>query len=267
MEEFGGKLYFSAEEDEETNGDLEAETGEIHNHSHSYGFGEGKGGILARKEVDLHTAMEDDDVRVFDNREDGSLPKKSILATNMENTVRRPKLGFGGAPSQSNNGRHQMGMFNMIEFIRLAYFVIDEGDTSMTAFSELKSKWESRIGKEAVTRCFPITAPVLAKPRRQVWRNLLPSSLSVTDSMENRTGMKVDNQSSRSSISGKIVNNVLLERTKKTPEFANVEHDTTADADADITADVGHDTAADIDTDITADLCDDVSYPPDYNYC
>ncbi|KAL2224602.1 UNVERIFIED_CONTAM: hypothetical protein Sindi_3017200 [Sesamum indicum] len=56
MEEFGGKLYFSAEEDEETNGDLEAETGEIHNYSHSHGFGEGKGGILARKEVDLHTS-------------------------------------------------------------------------------------------------------------------------------------------------------------------------------------------------------------------
>ena len=93
----------------------------------------------------------------------------------------------------------------MIEFTRLAHSVIDEGDTkSMAALSELKSKWESRFGKEAVMRCFSITAPVLPKPRRQVWRNLLSSSLSVADSMENRTGTKVDNQSSRSSISGKI---------------------------------------------------------------
>ncbi|KAL2225340.1 UNVERIFIED_CONTAM: hypothetical protein Sindi_3131200 [Sesamum indicum] len=129
----------------------------------------------------------------------------------------------------------------------------------MTAsFSELKSKWESRFGKEAVMRCFSITAPVLPKPRRQVWRNLLPSSLSVADSMENRTGMKVDNQSSRSSISGKIVNNVLPKRIGKTPEFAD-EHDTTSDADADITADLCDDVSNDTSAYATADVMHDIS--------
>ncbi|KAL2240787.1 UNVERIFIED_CONTAM: hypothetical protein Sindi_0719900 [Sesamum indicum] len=102
------------EEDEETQGDSEAETGEIHNYSHSHGFGEDKGGILAEKGVDLHTgfsslglgfraaaeyersleedettlvglAVEDDDVRVSDNGEDGSIPKEETLTTNMEN--------------------------------------------------------------------------------------------------------------------------------------------------------------------------------------
>ncbi|KAL2240788.1 UNVERIFIED_CONTAM: hypothetical protein Sindi_0720000 [Sesamum indicum] len=109
--------------------------------------------------------------------------------------------------------------------------------------------------------------------------------------MENRTGTKVDNQSSRSCISDKvgerilmetmgndggsaagtfptnltifrpmnIVNNVLPEKIEKTPEFADVEYDTTADADADITADMGHDTVADTEADIIVDLCDDVS--------
>ncbi|KAL2240795.1 UNVERIFIED_CONTAM: hypothetical protein Sindi_0720700 [Sesamum indicum] len=260
--EFSIRNPFVRKEDEETQGDLEAETGEIHNYSHSHGFGEDKGGILAEKGVDLHTgssslglgfraaaeyerspeedettlvglAVEDDDVRVSDNGEDGFIPKEATLTTNMENT----------------------------------------------------------FGKEAVTGCFSITAPVFPKPRRQVWRNLLPSSLSLTDSMENRTGTKVDNQSSRSSISDKvgerilmetmgndggsaagtfptnltifrptnIVNNVLPEKIEKTPEFADVEYDTTADADADITADVGHDTVADTEADIIVDLCDDVS--------
>ncbi|KAL2226614.1 UNVERIFIED_CONTAM: hypothetical protein Sindi_2020100, partial [Sesamum indicum] len=171
-------------------------------------------------------------------------------------------------------------MFNMIEFIRLAHSVIDEGDTeSMAALSELKSKWESRFGKEAVMRCFSIMAPVLPKPRRQVSQNLLPSSLSIADSMENRTGTKVDNQSSRSSISDKIdggsaagtfstnltvfrptntVNNVLPERIEKTSEFAD-EHDITSNADADITADLCDDVSNDTSAYATADVMHDIS--------
>ena len=76
--------------------------------------------------------------------------------------MRRPNLGFGGAPSIRNNGGRASSPFNFYEFLRLAHAVLDaEDELSMKSLEELKTKWNLRFGHEAINRCFspPVKNP------------------------------------------------------------------------------------------------------------
>ena len=51
--------------------------------------------------------------------------------------------------------------FNLQEFLRLAYTIIDEGDeVSREALNELKNKWETRFGPETIPKVFPASMAV-----------------------------------------------------------------------------------------------------------
>ncbi|KAL2224649.1 UNVERIFIED_CONTAM: hypothetical protein Sindi_3029000 [Sesamum indicum] len=279
-------------------------------------FWEGNGVILAGNDIDLRTsssslglgfraaeeferaheedettldvsAKDDDGVRVSNVREDLPMEKGMNLDATLEDTVRCPNLGLGDAPSQNNNGGQKRGLFNMVEFIRLAQSVIDAGDNeSMSALEELKSKWESRFGKKAVVRCFPTIAPV---PHR-AWRNLMQPALG-DRTMEKRTELQSVNPSSRSNFSGKfgeqnstktmaIVagsvsgsflttlteirpattgNDVLPARMEMAPESVDMGDDAITDVTTDVTADMGHDTGAGIIADMGHDTGDEVT--------
>ncbi|KAL2235627.1 UNVERIFIED_CONTAM: hypothetical protein Sindi_1294900 [Sesamum indicum] len=134
--------------------------------------------------------MTNDRLGVFDEGEAMPKDKASNLTENDRDLERRPKLGFCGAPLTTNNGGRREVSFNMSEFIKLAHTVIDADDhASLTALEELKTKWETRFGKEAAAKSFPATTtlaePPLVRGFRQALRNAFPPILG-EKSMGNR---------------------------------------------------------------------------------
>ncbi|KAL2225359.1 UNVERIFIED_CONTAM: Retrovirus-related Pol polyprotein from type-2 retrotransposable element R2DM [Sesamum indicum] len=128
--------------------------------------------------------MADDRFERSEDRETMPTKKDSKLAVNDGELVRRPKLGFGGAPLMNNNGGRQPGTFNMGEFIRLARTVIDAGDfESLKALEDLQTKWKTRFGKENDTNRFPapepITEPPLVRGIRKAIRNIHPPATRI----------------------------------------------------------------------------------------
>ncbi|KAL2224533.1 UNVERIFIED_CONTAM: hypothetical protein Sindi_3021000 [Sesamum indicum] len=238
--------------------------------------------------------MTDDRLGVSDEGEAMPMDKASNLTENGGDLVRRPKLGFGGAPMTTNNGGRREGSFNMAEFIKLAHIVIDAEDhDSLTALEELKTKWETRFGKEATAKSFPatttLTEPPLVRGMCQALRNNFPSVLG-EKSIENRAAVRTRILPVRMHITGDISGRTAAEKmnggagsgsvnvpTRSTeirpvihgegafPSHSNEEKSAaaTADVGTDSAADVGADYAAyvgdDSDDDITADLCDDIS--------
>ncbi|KAL2237566.1 UNVERIFIED_CONTAM: hypothetical protein Sindi_0948300 [Sesamum indicum] len=128
--------------------------------------------------------MADDGIERSEDGETMPTEKDSNLAVNDGELMRRPKLGFGGAPLMNNNGGRQPGTFNMGEFIRLARTVMDTGDIeSLKALEDLQTKWKTRFGKENDTNRFPapepITEPPLVRGIRKAIRNIRPPATRI----------------------------------------------------------------------------------------
>ncbi|KAL2252017.1 UNVERIFIED_CONTAM: hypothetical protein Sindi_2324000 [Sesamum indicum] len=238
--------------------------------------------------------MTNDRLGVFDEGEAMPKDKASNLTENDRDLERHPKLGFGGAPLTTNNGGRREVSFNMSEFIKLAHTVIDTDDhASLTALEELKTKWETRFGKEAAAKSFPATTTLVEPPLvrwfRQALRNAFPLNLG-DKSMGNRDTIRTQILPVRTIVTGDNGGRTAAETMNggadsgsvtvptRSTEIRPVIHggaafpshgkevksaDAIADVGADSAADVGVDYAADVgvdcDDDITAELSDDIS--------
>ncbi|KAL2225761.1 UNVERIFIED_CONTAM: hypothetical protein Sindi_3051900 [Sesamum indicum] len=207
--------------------------------------------------------MTNDRLGVFDEGEAMPKDKASNLTENDRDLERRPKLGFGGAPLTTNNGGRREVSFNMSEFIKLAHTVIDADDhASLTALEELKTKWETRFGKEAAAKSFPattmLTEPPLVRGFRQALRNAFPPILG-EKSMGNRDTIRTRILPMNGGAdSGSVIvptRSTEIRPVKSADAIADVGADSAADVGVDYAADVG----ADCDDDITAELSDDIS--------
>ncbi|KAL2231034.1 UNVERIFIED_CONTAM: hypothetical protein Sindi_1697800 [Sesamum indicum] len=124
----------------------------------------------------------------------------------------------------------------MSEFIKLAHTVIDADDhASLTALEELKTKWETRFGKEAAAKSFPATT-TLTEP---------PLAIMVPD-----CGGKDER---RSTEIRPVIHGGAAFPSSHGKEVKS------ADAIADVGVDSAADVGADCDDDITAELSDDIS--------
>ncbi|KAL2237538.1 UNVERIFIED_CONTAM: hypothetical protein Sindi_0945500 [Sesamum indicum] len=228
---------------------------------------------------------------------EGLLGKESTLIATDGDLERDPPLGFSGANPNAGCGGVRIPPFNLQEFLRLAYTIIDEGDeVSREALNELKNKWETRFGPETIPKVFPASMAVrteLRKPTRHVWRSLIPSTAlertsALGSALRNATSNEnlpvtrlSDDHSDRvltetmgrnaGPVSGNFPtdlkefrpvnteNGVRPARTQQSPDSAEMEHD----AAADVIVDLSHDTI----DDITADLEHDTATDADADLC
>ncbi|KAL2251973.1 UNVERIFIED_CONTAM: hypothetical protein Sindi_2319600 [Sesamum indicum] len=219
-------------------------------------------------------AMTDEQLMISEGGDTIPVHKASNLAGNEGDKVRRPILGFNGAPLNSDNGGQQEGVFNMLEFLRLANTVIDTGDReSRTALADLKSKWKCRFGKEAVARCFPATAPHKRgmedkRSETALVMGLLPAKTrysgdfeggSASEKMDRGAGSDSELIPARKSEVRPAIARADVERVND--DVALEIDDAVADAVADCSADV----IADEDCDVTADVNCDVTTDADYD--
>ncbi|KAL2251916.1 UNVERIFIED_CONTAM: hypothetical protein Sindi_2313900 [Sesamum indicum] len=216
--------------------------------------------------------MTNDRLGVFDEGEAMPKDKASNLIENDGDLERYRKLGFGGAPLTTNNGGRREVSFNMSEFIKFAHTVIDADDhASLTALEELKTKWETRFGKDAAAKSFPatstLTEPPLVRGFRQALRNTLPPILG-EKSMGNRATVRTRILPVRTKVTGDNGGRTAAEKMngELRPEIhggaAFPSHDKEVKS-ADAIADVGADTAADVGVDyaayVGADSDDDIT--------
>ncbi|KAL2230729.1 UNVERIFIED_CONTAM: hypothetical protein Sindi_1667300 [Sesamum indicum] len=242
-------------------------------------------------------AMTDEQLMISEGSDTIPVHKASNLAGNEGDKVRRPILGFNGATLNGDNGGQQEGVFNMVEFLRLANTVIDAGDReSRTVLEELKSKWKRHFGKEAFTRCFPATAPHKAPPivERTPWRTLIPAG-DGEKTVGNCSGLKMGLLPAKTRLSGDFdggsaskklyrgagsVSELIPARKSEVqpaiaradvervhddvaPVIDDVVADAVADCSADVIADEECDVTADADCDVTADADCDVTNDAD----
>ncbi|KAL2235705.1 UNVERIFIED_CONTAM: hypothetical protein Sindi_1302700 [Sesamum indicum] len=222
-------------------------------------------------------AMTDEQLMISEGGDTIPVHKASNLAGNEGDKVRRPILGFNGAPLNSDNGGQHEGVFNMLEFLRLANTVIDAGDReSRTALDDLKSKWKRRFGKEAVARCFPATAPHEVPPivKRKPWRTLIPTG-DGGQTVGNYSGLKMGLLPAKTRFSGDFEGGSASEKMDRenqksdrrllgadvervnddvAPEIDDLVADVVADCSADVIADEECDVTADADYDIVMSL-------------
>ncbi|KAL2237300.1 UNVERIFIED_CONTAM: hypothetical protein Sindi_0921700 [Sesamum indicum] len=222
---------------------------------------------------------------------EGLLRKESTLIATDGDLERGPPLGFSSANPNTGCGGVRIPPFNLQEFLRLAYTIIDEGDeVSREALNELKNKWETRFGPETIPKVFPTSMAVrteLHKPTRHVWRSLIPSralertsalgsalrnatsdeNLPVTRLSDDHSDRVLTETMGRNAgpVSGNFPtdlkefrpvnteNGMRPARTQQWPDSAEMEND----AAADIIIDLSHDTIDDITTDLEHDTAAD----------
>ncbi|KAL2237298.1 UNVERIFIED_CONTAM: hypothetical protein Sindi_0921500 [Sesamum indicum] len=228
--------------------------------------------------------------------DEGLLRKESILIDSDGDLERGPPLGFSGTNPSTGCGGVRIPPFNLQEFLRLAYTIIDEGDeVSREASNELKNKWETHFGPEPIPKVFPASMAVrteLRKPTRHVWRSLIPSralertsalgsalcnatpgeNLSVTRFSDDHSDRILTETMGRNA--GPLFGNFPIDlkefrpmntengvrpaRTQQSPDSAEMEHDAAADIIVDLSHDTIDDITADLEHDTTADAVTDL---------
>ncbi|KAL2251926.1 UNVERIFIED_CONTAM: hypothetical protein Sindi_2314900 [Sesamum indicum] len=208
--------------------------------------------------------MTNDRLGVFDEGEAMPKDKASNLTENDRDLERRPKLGFGGAPLTTNNGGRRDVSFNMSEFIKLAHTVIDTDDhASLTTLEKLKTKWETRFGKEAAAKSFPATTtlaePPLVRGFRQALRNAFPPNLGEKSMNGGVDSGSVTVPTRSTEIRPVIHGGAAFPSHDKEVKYADAITDVGADSAADVGVDYAAHVGVDCDDDITAELSDDIS--------